>query len=142
MHRGGLIAQPSTGGSVHLSNSPCQGTDFALEDGMESPIQHNFETQRRETFDTFRQSKGVSLPKTSVVDYLFFIEELDASWPALERALRLEGFQTRRAKDGETLIASIGPIPVTAEDIWNYERIATSIALKHDFYPDGWELAE
>ena len=45
-------------------------------------------------------------------------------------------------KDGETLVASIGPIAVTAEEIWKYERISTSIALKHDFYPDGWELAE
>jgi hypothetical protein len=105
-------------------------------------MDHNFEAQRRETFDTFRQSKGISLPKTAVVEYAFFIEELDASWPALERALRMEGFRTRRLQDGETLVASIGPIAVTAEEIWKYERIATSIALKHDFYPDGWELAE
>jgi hypothetical protein len=105
-------------------------------------MDHNYESQRRETYDTFKQSKGVSLPKSAVVEYAFFIEELDASWPALERALRLEGFGTRRAKDGETLIASVGPIPVTPEEIWKYERIATSIALKHDFYPDGWELAE
>jgi hypothetical protein len=105
-------------------------------------MDHNFETQRRETYDTFKQSKGVSLPKTAVVEYAFFIEEMDASWPALERALRLEGFGTRREKDGETLTAWIGPIPVTPEDIWHWERIATSIALKHDFYPDGWELAE
>ena len=105
-------------------------------------MDHNFEAQRRETFDTFRQSKGISLPKTAVVDYAFFIEEMDASWPALERALRMEGFRTRRLKDGETLVASFGPIAVTAEEIWKYERIATSIALKHDFYPDGWELAE
>ncbi len=105
-------------------------------------MDHNFEAQRRETYETFKQSKGVKLPKVAVVDYAFFIEELDASWPALERALRLEGFRTRRGPDGETLIASIGPIPVTPEDIWNHERIATSIALKHDFYPDGWELAE
>jgi hypothetical protein len=104
-------------------------------------MDHNFEAQRRETYDTFRQSKGISLPKTSVVEYAFFIEEIDASWPALERALRLEGFQTRRA-DKDTLVASIGPIAVTAEEIWKYERISTSIALKHDFYPDGWELAE
>ncbi len=104
-------------------------------------MDHNFETQRRETFDTFKQSKGTSLPKTAVVEYAFFIEELDASWPALERAMRMEGFQTRRA-DKDTLIASIGPIAVTAEEIWKYERISTSIALKHDFYPDGWELAE
>lgn len=104
-------------------------------------MDHNFETQRRETFDTFKQSKGTSLPKTAVVEYAFFIEELDASWPALERAMRMEGFQTRRA-DKDTLIASIGPIAVTAEEVWKYERISTSIALKHDFYPDGWELAE
>lgn len=104
-------------------------------------MDHSFEAQRRETYDTFRQSKGISLPKTAVVEYAFFIEELDASWPALERALRMEGFQTRRA-DQDTLIATIGPIPVTAEEVWKYERIATSIALKHDFYPDGWELAE
>lgn len=104
-------------------------------------MDHNFEAQRRETYDTFKQSKGISLPKTAVVEYAFFIEELDASWPALERALRMEGFQTRRA-DKDTLVASIGPIPVTAEEIWKYERISTSIALKHDFYPDGWELAE
>ena len=104
-------------------------------------MDHNFEAQRRETYDTFKQSKGISLPKTAVVEYAFFIEELDASWPALERALRMEGFQTRRA-DKDTLVASIGPIAVTAEEIWKYERISTSIALKHDFYPDGWELAE
>ena len=102
-------------------------------------MDHNFEAQRRETFDTFRQSKGVSLPKTAVVEYAFFIEEMDASWPALERALRIEGFRTRRV-DNDTLVAAIGPIPVTAEEIWKYERISTSIALKHDFYPDGWEL--
>ena len=104
-------------------------------------MDHNFEAQRRETFDTFRQSKGISLPKTAVVEYAFFIEELDASWPALERALRMEGFQTRRA-DKDTLVASVGPLAVTAEEIWKFERISTSIALKHDFYPDGWELAE
>jgi hypothetical protein len=104
-------------------------------------MDHNFEAQRRETYDTFKQSKGISLPKTAVVEYAFFIEELDASWPALERALRMEGFRTRRA-DKDTLVAAIGPIAVTAEEIWKYERISTSIALKHDFYPDGWELAE
>jgi hypothetical protein len=105
-------------------------------------MDHNYEAQRRDTYDTFKQSKGVKLPKEAVVEYAFFIEELDASWPALERALRLEGFRTHRGPDGETLIASFGPIPVTAEDIWRHERIATSIALKHDFYPDGWELAD
>jgi hypothetical protein len=103
---------------------------------------HDYAAQRRDTFQTFRQAKGVSLPKIAVVEFAFFIEELDASWPALERALRLAGFGTRRLKDGETLIASFGPMPVTAEAIWEREHAATEIALKHDFYPDGWELAE
>ena len=106
-------------------------------------MSHNYEAQRRETFATFKQAgKGVKLPATAVVDYIFFIEELDASWPALEKSLRAAGFKTRRLPDNETLIASIGPIPVTPEAIWEHERTATTIALKHDFYPDGWELAE
>ena len=71
---------------------------------------HDYGAQRRDTFQTFKMSKGVSLPKTAVVEFAFFIEELDASWPAFERALRLAGFSTRRLKDGETLIASFGHI--------------------------------
>jgi hypothetical protein len=105
-------------------------------------MSHDFAAQRRDTFQTFRQSKGVSLPKTAVVEYEFFVEENDASWPAFERALRLAGFRTRRLKDGVTLVAAYGPIPVTPEAVWEQEKIATEIALKHDFYPDGWELAE
>jgi hypothetical protein len=105
-------------------------------------MSHNYETQRKDTYATFAQSKGVKLPKEAVVDFLFFIEELDANWAALEKALRAEGFRTRRLEDGETLVASFGPMPVTPEAIWLQERAATTIALKHDFYPDGWELAE
>ena len=106
-------------------------------------ISHNYEAQRRDTFATFKEAgKGVKLPKEAMIDYIFFIEELDANWAALEKALRAEGFVTRREKDGETLIASKGPLPVTPEAIWAEERVATSIALAHDFYPDGWELAE
>ena len=106
-------------------------------------MSHNYETQRRETYATFKEAgRGVKLPKTAVVEFLFFIEELDANWGSLEKALRAEGFTTKRKGDNETLIASIGPIPVTPEEIWQHERIATTIALNHDFYPDGWELAE
>jgi hypothetical protein len=106
-------------------------------------MSHNYETQRRETYATFKEAgKAVKLPKEAVIDYLFFIEELDASWTSLEKTLQTAGFMTRRHKDGMTIIASFGPIPVTPEDIWQHERTATTIALKHDFYPDGWELAE
>jgi len=103
---------------------------------------HNYESQRKDTYATFAQSKGVKLPKEAVVDFIFFIEEMDANWGSLEKALKAEGFATRRLEDGVTLIASYGPMPVTPEAIWLQERAATTIALKHDFYPDGWELAE
>jgi hypothetical protein len=56
--------------------------------------------------------------------------------------LKVRGFKPRRVGDNETVIASFGPIPVTPEAIWDKERVATEIALAHDFYPDGWELAE
>ena len=103
---------------------------------------HNYEQQRKDTYASFKNIQGVKLPKEAVVDFIFFIEELDANWGALERALKAEGFRTRRLDDAETLIASYGPMPVTPEAIWLQERIATTIALKHEFYPDGWELAE
>ena len=109
---------------------------------MAEHIEHNYEAQRRDTYATFKDSKGVKLPKEAVVDFIFFIEELDADWKALEKALQVAGFRTRRLADKETLIASYGPMPVTPEAIWVQEREATSIALKHDFYPDGWELAD
>jgi hypothetical protein len=103
-------------------------------------MSHDYALQRRETFDTFRQSRGVKLPERAVVDYAFFLEENDADWAKFEKSLRAKGFRVKRLKDGETLIASIGPIAVTAEEIWHWEEAATAIALQFDFYPDGWEL--
>ena len=78
----------------------------------------------------------------SAVDFQFFVEELDADWAAFEKALRAKGFHTRRLGDRETVIATSAPIPVTPEAVWERERVATEIALAHDFYPDGWELAD
>jgi hypothetical protein len=105
-------------------------------------MSHNYDAQRRETFETFADvGRGETLPKAAVVDFLFFIEETDANWDALEKALRAKGFKTKRKRDGESLVASIGPIPVSPDSIWTQERIATEIALKHDFYPDGWDLS-
>ena len=103
-------------------------------------MSHDYARQRRETFDTFRQSRGVKLPERAVVDFAFFVEENDADWARFERVLRAKGFRSKRLKDGETLIASVGPISVTAEEIWHWEELATGIALQFDFYPDGWEL--
>ena len=105
-------------------------------------MSHDYAAQRRETFDTFRKSKGISLPKTAVVEFAFFIEENDADWAGFERALKAKEFASKRLKDNETVLASAGPMPVTAEEIWAWEEKATAIALAFDFYPDGWELAE
>lgn len=105
-------------------------------------MSHNYEAQRRETFETFAEAgREVKLPKTAKVDFFFFIEETDANWDAFEKALRAKGFTTKRKRDGDTLVATTGPIAVTPDSIWAQERIATEIALKHDFYPDGWDLA-
>lgn len=101
---------------------------------------HNYEAQRRETFATFKGAKG--LPEMSAVDFLFFVEELDADWAAFEKALRARGFSTRRLGDRESVVATSAAIPVTPEAVWDRERVATEIALAHDFYPDGWELAD
>ena len=102
---------------------------------------HDYDGQRQETFDTFAEAGG-ELPKSAVVDFIFFVEETDADWAAFEKALRAKGFVTRRLDDDETLVASYGPMPVTPEAIWAQERLATEIALRHDFYPDGWDLDE
>ena len=102
---------------------------------------HNYDAQRRETFDTFTAlPKGQSLPATAVVDFLFFVEETDASWAAFEKALRGRGFTTKR--DQDYLIASFGPMPITPEAIWEKEKQTTELALAYDFYPDGWDLGE
>lgn len=102
-------------------------------------MKHDYDGQRRETFETFAEA-GPGLPGSAVVDFIFFVEETDASWEAFEKALRAKGFTTRRLEDGETLVASFGPMAVTAEEVWARERLATEIALKHDFFPDGWDL--
>ena len=100
---------------------------------------HDFETQRRETFDTFKElPKGEKLPERADIDFLFFPEDEGANYAPLSAALKAKGF--RISRDEELLVATKGPMPVTADAIWAEERLATEIALKHDFYPDGWDL--
>ncbi|SEB55936.1 Regulator of ribonuclease activity B [Rhodobacter sp. 24-YEA-8] len=107
-------------------------------------MSHDFNFQRRETFDTFRESKGVKLPARAVVDFAFFPELEKPDWTGISRALEAAGYRVSRpdaeGEEGEELIASTGPIPISAEEIWKYEEAATKIAIRFDFYPDGWEL--
>src|SRR5690606_17159507 len=103
-------------------------------------MKHNYAAQKKETYDTFRQSQGVKLPQTAVVEYAFFVEELDADWAGFEQKLKAKGVKTKRLKDNAPRLASVGPIAVNADEIWRWESKATEIALEFDFYPDGWEL--
>ena len=105
-------------------------------------MSHDYTAQQRETETIFREAKGEVLPARAPVAFTFFVEETDADWSAFEKALRAEGFRTRRLRDGETVIATSAPIPVTPGAVWERERVATAIALAHDFYPDDWELAD
>jgi hypothetical protein len=74
------------------------------------------------------------------VEFLFLVEEADANWTGAEKALKAKGFRTERDMENDLLIAAYGPMPVTAEAIWEREKVATEIALSFDFYPDGWDL--
>lgn len=100
---------------------------------------HDYDAQRRETFETFQDlPKGEVLPERAEIDFLFFPEDEDADYAGLEKALKAKGFRVSR--DDELLVATKGPMPVKPEAIWVEERLATEIALKFDFYPDGWDL--
>jgi hypothetical protein len=104
-------------------------------------MSHDYEAQRRETFETFEElRKEPDLPKRAVVHFLFYAEDTEPQWDAPEKALRAKGFTVERDEDEGMIDASIGPIDVTPESIWQYEKLATEIALKSDFYPDGWDM--
>ncbi len=109
-------------------------------------MKHDYDAQRDETYETFEElRKDPSLPKMAVVDYQFFSEETDADWDGFENALQAKGFETRRYQEDDeddVMEASIGPVDVTPETIWHYEKLTTEMALTFDFYPDGWGLVE
>lgn len=104
---------------------------------------HDYEAQRAETFETFvelRKQDGV--PERAVVHFLFYAEDLEPDWGAVERALTAKGFVVERDEEEAMIDAAYGPIKVTPESIWEYERMATEIALQSEFYPDGWDMLE
>jgi hypothetical protein len=104
-------------------------------------MSHDWKAQRAETFETFAEMAGeVSLPKTAVVYYQFYAENIDPDWAAVEKALKAKGFKTERDEEEGLIVASIGPIPVTPDSIWEQEKIATEAVLDAEFFPDGWEM--
>lgn len=106
-------------------------------------MSHDYDAQRAETFDTFEEWRGeVDLPARAVIHFLFYAEETDPNWAAVEKALADKGYVVERDEEEGMIDAAFGPIDVTPGSIWQHERIATEIALKWDFYPDGWDIVD
>ncbi|MFN4159909.1 MAG: hypothetical protein ACK4GO_16115 [Gemmobacter sp.] len=104
---------------------------------------HDWDAQRRETFDTFEELRAEpDLPKRAVVHFLFYAEEMEPDWAGCEAALAVLGFTCTRDEEEGMLDAAIGPIDVTPDSIWASERKATEVALAFDFWPDGWDMLE
>lgn len=104
-------------------------------------MSHDYKAQKAETFESFA-AFAAEAPATATIAYQFYPEDIDANWDGLQKALEARGFRTRRDDDDELLDALIGPLRISAETIWQHEKIATEIALKFDFTPDGWGLME
>ncbi len=106
-------------------------------------MSHDFEAQRRETFDTFAEltKGGQKLPAMSVVEFYLLVDGDDANWAGAEKALRAKGFATERDEGEDTLIvATKTALRIAPDVIWEQERIVSEIGLSYDFYPDGWEF--
>ena len=53
-------------------------------------MSHDWQTQKAETFQTFKQgARGVKLPKEAVVVFYFLAEGIKPQWAAAEKALAL-----------------------------------------------------
>ncbi len=104
---------------------------------------HDWEAQRAETFDTFEElRRQPDLPARATVHFLFVAEDLEPDWAGFEAALMAAGFAPDRDEEEAMVDAAIGPIDFTPEAIWEKERIATEIALRYEFWPDGWDMLE
>lgn len=104
---------------------------------------HDFEAQRRETFDSFAEMKkgGATLPQMSLVEFYLLAESDEANWKVCEKALQAKGFSTQRDQDEDTLIVTTKtPLRITPEILWEEERKVSEIGVAYDFLPDGWEF--
>lgn len=106
----------------------------------------NFTEQQAETVFTceqLRDKQGVK-PHSDIMLDLFFvpIEGEDARADAFEKSLAAFGYTVDPEAEGNTISASIGPIPFTPQDIWLHEERTTKMALARGYKPDGWGFAE
>ena len=107
--------------------------------GKGGTMSHDFELQRQGTFETFAEL-GKALPARAVVTFLFAAEEVAPNWVAAERALAAAGFVVRRDEEEGMLEAVVGPVALTAAEVWKWEKAATEAVVGLEFWPDGWEV--
>ena len=100
---------------------------------------HDYEAQRLGTFESFALM-GEGVPARAVVAFQFLAEETTPDWGAAERGLMAAGFAVRRDAASGVLEAVVGPIAVTAAEVWRWERLATEVMVGLEFWPDGWEV--
>lgn len=104
-------------------------------------MSYDYKAQKAETFESF-EAFAADAPEVAIITYQFYPEDIDANWDGVQKALQDRGFRTNRDDEDELLDAMIGPLKISADVIWQHEKIATEIALKFDFTPDGWGLLE
>jgi hypothetical protein len=102
-------------------------------------MSHDFEVQRQGTVESFAEM-GKGLPARAVVSFQFAAEDVAPNWGAAEKALVAAGFTVRRDEAEGMLEAVVGPVAFTADEVWLWEKKATEVLLKWDFWPDGWEV--
>lgn len=102
-------------------------------------MDHDFEAQRRDTLRAWKElSTKQDFPKRAVLDLQFVPRESGADWHAFQHQLAAEGYHVKRYDNGGTLEASVGPIDLDFNSIWQHEFKTTKLAIEWGFLPDGW----
>jgi hypothetical protein len=113
-------------------------------------VEHDFAAQRSDTFTAFKDisSANDDLPDVADVDYAFITDDETADWQAFVIALHEEGYDCSVYEADETdpesaahVSATLFDLPISAMSIWIGEEVATRVALRFGFRPDGWGFA-
>lgn len=100
---------------------------------------HDYEAQRLGTFESFTLMEA-GLPAQGVVAFQFVAEDMAPDWRAAEKALAAAGFAVRLDMPEGMLEAVVGPVALTAAEVWRWEKAATEAVVALEFWPDGWEV--
>lgn len=102
-------------------------------------MKHDFHEQREETKWVWSDlSQKHSLPEYAVLELQFVPAANTADWDGFEQRLKKAGYRVHRYEDGSTMQASVGPIMLGFEAIWDHEFTTTKTAPDFGFHPDGW----